>query len=317
MDIHDQQPVSQAPSDLLRLLKKLKPDPRHYQIAVLASLVFCGIVFLSFPIHLRETLLVLLAAQATQFVGSRLTAQHFDPRSAMITALSLILLFRSNEPTWFFVAAVVAISSKFLVRINGKHVFNPANSAIVSLMLLSDAVWVSTGQWGNTAIAAFALACCGFLVLTRARRAETTLAFLGAYGLLVFTRTLWLGDPLAIPMHQVQNGALLLFAFFMISDPKTAPDAASGRIFYGALVALIGFTIQFAFYKPYGPLLALFLCAPCVPFIDHFLRGARYRWATAIPNDKPFTDRRLNPLSKEQHHANTHSAVHSSRHLYP
>jgi integral membrane sensor domain MASE1 len=64
-------------------------------------------------------------------------------------------------------------------------------------MLFSDRAWISSGQWGSDAIGAFALSYPGFLVLTRARRAETTIAFLLACG------------------------ALLIFAFFMISDSKT------------------------------------------------------------------------------------------------
>ena len=61
---------------------------------------------------------------------------------------------------------------------------------------------------------AFVLACLGFLVLTRARRAETTIAFIAIYGAMLFARAMWLDDPLSIPLHQVQNGALLIFAFF-------------------------------------------------------------------------------------------------------
>ena len=54
--------------------------------------------------------------------------------------------------------------------------------------------------------------------------------------LLLFGRAYWLGDPLAIPVHQLQNGALLVFAFFMISDPKTTPDTGFGRVLIGALL---------------------------------------------------------------------------------
>ena len=41
---------------------------------------------------------------------------------------------------------------------------------------------------------------------------------------LLLARAFWLGDPLAIPLHQMQSGSLLIFAFFMISDPRTTPD---------------------------------------------------------------------------------------------
>jgi Na+-translocating ferredoxin:NAD+ oxidoreductase RnfD subunit len=196
----------------------------------------------------------------------------------MITAFSLTLLLRTDVIGLAMLAAIIAIGSKFLVRVNGKHVFNPANIALVSLMLLSDKAWVSSGQWGSAAIGAFALACLGFLVLTRAKRAETTLAFIIAFAGLLFARALWLGDPLAIPLHQVQSGALLIFAFFMISDPKTSPNTALGRIIYGALVACVAYCIQFVFYEPNGPILALIISAPLVPLIDAVARGTVYRW---------------------------------------
>ena len=162
--------------------------------------------------------------------------------------------------------------------VNGKHVFNPANFAIVTLMLASNHAWISSGQWGNAAIGAFALACLGFIVLTRARRSETTITFLIAYATLMFGRALWLGDPLSIPLHQMQNGALLIFAFFMISDPKTTPDARIGRVIYAALVASVAYFIQFILYEPSAPVLALIFCAPVVPVIDAFFRGQIYRW---------------------------------------
>jgi Na+-translocating ferredoxin:NAD+ oxidoreductase RnfD subunit len=175
-------------------------------------------------------------------------------------------------------AAAIAIGSKFLLRWRGKHVFNPANAALVSLMLLFDGAWVSSGQWGSATIGAFALACLGFLVLTRAKRAETTIAFIAVYAGLLLARAIWLGDPLSIPLHQLQNGAFLIFAFFMISDPKTSPNSASGRIIFAALVATIAYTIQFVFYEPNGPILALVMSAPFVPLIDAVSRGQVYRW---------------------------------------
>ena len=262
-------------------------DPRLYQIAVLGLLVSYGVVVLDFGIHWYNALAIAATALSVQFVGTRLaTLPSFDPRSPMISALSLILLLRTDDVLLAMTAAAIAISSKFLVRFNGKHMFNPANVAIVSLMLLSDRVWISTGQWGNAAIGAFALACLGFIVLTRAKRAETTITFLLAYAALLVGRALWLGDPLQIPLHHLQNGALLIFAFFMISDPKTTPNTAAGRIIYAMIVASIAFIIQFVFYQPNGPILALMMSAPLVPLIDFLKRGRIYEW-TAPPINKP------------------------------
>ena len=262
-------------------------DPRLYQIAVLGLLVSYGVFVLDFGIHWYNALAIAATALSVQFVGSRLaTLPSFDPRSPMISALSLILLLRTDDVLLAMAAAAIAISSKFLVRFNGKHMFNPANVAIVSMMLVSDRVWISTGQWGNAAIGAFALACLGFIVLTRAKRAETTITFLLAYAALLVGRALWLGDPLQIPLHHLQNGALLIFAFFMISDPKTTPNTAAGRIIYAMIVASIAFVIQFVFYQPNGPILALIMSAPLVPLIDFLKRGRNYEW-TAPRINKP------------------------------
>lgn len=265
-------------SNIARHLPRLA-DPRWYQIIVLSLLLSYGIGILDFGIRWQNAIAIMVTAQAVQFIGMRVFTQgRFDPLSALITSFSLTLLLRTDVVGLAILAAVIAIGSKFLIRVHGKHVFNPANVALVSLMLCSDQAWVSSGQWGSATIGAFALACLGFLVLTRARRAETTLAFIGIFAGLLLARALWLGDPLSILLHQLQNGALLIFAFFMISDPKTSPNTARGRILYGALVAAVAYAIQFVFYEPNGPILALIMSAPLVPLIDTVSRGRIYRW---------------------------------------
>ena len=271
----------------MNLISRLT-DPRYYQVAVLTVLLSIGVFVLDFGIRWQNAVAIMLTAQAAQYVGTQfVNLSRFDPMSALITSLSLTLLLRTEFVALAVAAAAIAIGSKFVIRIKGKHIFNPANVALVSLMLLSEQAWVSSGQWGSATIGAFGLACLGFLVLTRAKRAETTVAFLGIYGALLFGRALWLGDPMSIPVHQVQNGALLIFAFFMISDPKTTPNSATGRVVFAAIVATIAFTIQFIYYQPNGPILALIVSAPLVPVIDALLQGTHYRWEK--PDARPST----------------------------
>ena len=263
---------------LTRLINPLG-DPRYYQIIVLSLLLTYGIAVLDFGIRWQNALLIVLTATGVQYFFTRcLSLPRFDPLSSLITSLSLTLLLRTDDAMFAVIAASLAIGSKFLIRYRGKHIFNPANFALVSLMLLSDHAWVSSGQWGSAAIGAFVLACLGFLVLTRARRAETTVAFIAIYAAMLFARAAWLDDPFSIPLHQLQNGALLIFAFFMISDPKTTPNSAGGRVLFAALVASVAYTIQFIYYQANGPILALILCAPLVPVIDALLKGRIYRW---------------------------------------
>ena len=263
---------------IARLLSRIS-DPRWYQIVVLGALLGYGITVLDFGVRWQNAVAILATAQIVQFVATRAVGlSRFDPLSALITSLSLTLLLRTDATVLAVIAAMVAIGSKFVLQVRGKHIFNPANVALVALMLLSDGAWVSSGQWGSAAIGSLALACLGFLVLTRAKRAETTIAFLVAYASLLLGRAVWLGDPLAITAHQLQNGALLIFAFFMISDPKTSPNSAAGRIGFGTIVATVAYAIQFVFYEPNGPILALVLSAPLVPLIDAISRGQLYRW---------------------------------------
>lgn len=264
-------------------------DPRYYQIMVLGTLLCFGVFALDFGIRWQNAVTIILVALGAQLLFTRLLElPGFDPLSPLITSLSLTLLLRTDTVMLAACAAGLAIGSKFLIRVRDKHVFNPANVAIVSMMFASEHAWVSSGQWGSTALAALAMSSLGLLVLTRAKRAETTVTFLVVYAALLFGRALWLGDPIAIPLHQLQNGALLIFAFFMISDPKTTPDTPLGRILFATLVAGLAYTIQFVYYLPNGAILALITAAPLVPLIDLLMRGRRYQWLQPDPAaDRP------------------------------
>ena len=268
------------------MVHSLLRDPRHFQIAVLSALLLWGVFGLDLEIRAGIAVVVLATALAVQWLGTRLARlPRFDARSALISALSLTLLLRTHSVALAALAALLAIGSKFAIRLpagdgspGGKHVFNPTNFAIVALLLGTDRAWVSPGQWGSAAVAAFAVACLGFLVVRRAERSDVTWAFLAAYGAVVFGRAFWLGDPLAIPLHQVANGAFLIFAFFMISDPKTTPDSRAGRVLFACLVALGAGFVHFVLFRPNGLLWSLAALAPLVPVIDRLVPGRRYLW---------------------------------------
>ena len=183
---------------------------------------------------------------------------------------------------------VLTIGSKFVLRWRGKHIFNPTNFGLVVMMLATGRVWVSPGQWGTAAFFAFAVACAGILVVRRAARSDVPLAFLGFYALLLFTRSAALGEPLAIPLHRLQSGALLLFAFFMISDPKTTPDSRPGRILFALLVAGGAAFVQFRLFRTNGLLWSLALFSLLVPLLDRIVPGLRYRWASPPAGVLPF-----------------------------
>src|SRR5215467_26551 len=257
-------------------------DPRLYQIATLAGLLGYGLWWLDLDVTPTNAVAIVVTALTAQLVCAVLARRdRLDPRSALISGLSLCLLLRTDSLGLAMLAAVIAIASKFILRMRGKHVFNPTNFALVVLMLVAHGMWVSPGQWGSGIVFAFLLTCAGGLVVNRAARADVTLAFLVCYAGLLFGRSLWLGEPLVIPVHRLENGALVLFSFFMISDPRTTPDSRAGRVLFAALVALGAYAVQFWLFRTNGLLWSLAACSLVVPLIDRLLPGPRYQWHAA------------------------------------
>lgn len=254
-------------------------DPRFYQLIVLSALLCYGIYWLNFEVTGYQIAIILGTALLTQYISILcFKIPYFDPRSPLISGLSLCLLLRSHTLVFIVLTTIITIVSKFILRWQHKHLFNPTNFGLVSMLLLTDHIWVSPGQWGETTFFAFLIACLGSLVIYRAERSDVTYAFLLFYTSLLFGRALWLGDPLAIPLHQLENGALLLFTFFMISDPKTTPDSRTGRIFFAFLVAMGAGWVQFYLYRPNGLLWSLAFWALFIPIIDSIFPGKHYQW---------------------------------------
>lgn len=285
-------------------------DPRHYQMSVQAILLFCGLVFLDFEVTAARAVLTLASVVAAQWLCTRAAAwivevressrvaalrptRPLDPappfewRSALISGLSLCLLLRTHSIPLVLVTAFVTIASKFVLRWRGKHLFNPTCFGLIAMISLSPDVWVSPGQWGHAAILGFAIACLGSVVVTRAARADVTFAFLGAWAAILFGRAAWLGQPWTTPLHMISNGSILLFAFYMISDPRTTPDSRLGRVLFAALVAIGAAIVQFGLYRTNGPLWSLAACALLVPLIDRWLPGRRHRWIKDAATPSP------------------------------
>jgi len=220
--------------------------------------------------------------------------------SAVITALSLSLLLRADSPWAHPVAATVAIAAKRMLRVGGKHLFNPANLGVIFSLIVIPGTWVSAAQWGDDFALAGWFVALGGLVVHRARRADVTLAFLAFHLGALAARVAWLGQRAAVLLHQAENGALLLFAFFMISDPMTIPNDRRGRIAHAALVAALAYAWQFRLYRPNALLWALFFAAPAVPLWDSIWPAPNHQWKTPggshDENDRPLLfhpDRRL------------------------
>ncbi|MEZ5421308.1 MAG: hypothetical protein R2708_28765, partial [Vicinamibacterales bacterium] len=163
--------------------RTLTADPRHGQIVTLSALLVYGLVWLDFDIGPAVIAATVATALVTQRLGDwwRGAPWTSGAKSALISSLSLCLLLRTDQLRWAAAGAAIAVASKFLVRVNGKHVFNPTNGALVALLLVTDAAWVSPGQWGTGATFAFGLASAGLAVVHRSARSDVTLAFIASY----------------------------------------------------------------------------------------------------------------------------------------
>jgi Na+-translocating ferredoxin:NAD+ oxidoreductase RnfD subunit len=281
-------PAAEAKRENAGILAGLSRDPRHYQIAVLACLLNYGVGWLGFDVGWEQVAILLATALCTQYLCGKIAGlPAFDPRSALISGLSLCLLLRTNDPLLLIAAAVVTIASKFLLKWKRKHIFNPTNFGIVLAIALTGQVWVSPAQWGSKLYFAFLMACLGGMVIHKAMRSDVSYAFILTYAAILFGRALWLGDPWVIPLKQLQSGALLLFTFFMISDPKTTPDSRAGRILFALLVALGTAFVQFGLYRTNGLLWSLAICSLLTPVIDRLLPGTKYEWSALKSSAQP------------------------------
>lgn len=254
-------------------------DARHWQILALSGLFLISVFTTDFgarPIHLLSAFTGAMSAQA---VASLIVRARFEWKSAAITSLSLSILMRAVDPWMWLAAGVIGIGLKFAVRYKGKHIFNPACIGIVTMCLVFGRdVWVSPGQWGQAPLVAGWAMALAALVLSSAKRLDIALGFIGTFAAILFARAIWLGDPMAIPVHQLSSGTLLVFTFFMITDPRSTPDARAGRIIFAAAVAsltawfIIGPNVRAA------PLMALAALSILTPVLDRLIPHDRFQW---------------------------------------
>jgi Na+-transporting NADH:ubiquinone oxidoreductase subunit NqrB len=256
-------------------------DPRNLQITFLSVFLAAGFAWLGFELPVWQPPLIIATALGTQWALTHLTgAPPSGFRSPLISSLGLSLLLRTDLAWIPVLAAFAAIASKFLIRYRGKHIFNPTNFGLAVAMLMTPHAWCSPSQWGENGAMIAWIAILGLAVAHHAFRSDISLAFLGSWLVLKASRVVYLGQRLPVLVHQLSTGSLILFAFFMISDPKTTPDNRTGRVLYAVMVASFAFYLQHGLWKQNALVWSLFLLSPLVPLIDWIFKANRYVWPT-------------------------------------
>ena len=203
--------------------------------------------------------------------------------SMMISAMSLCLLLKTNYWYISLLAAFITVVSKYIFRWNYKHIFNPSAIGIVATICLTKEAWLSPGQWGSNTVIFFAVITLGTIVVTRVQKLDVSLGFLFTFaGLLYWRQVFVLGWPMDHFIHSVSTGSLLLFTFFMISDPRTSPNHPVARIIWAVLIAVISFYLAAFKWKYNTSIWVLVAAAPLVPVFDKIFKAKDFRWNPSV-----------------------------------
>ncbi|HEY9887307.1 MAG TPA: RnfABCDGE type electron transport complex subunit D, partial [Candidatus Obscuribacterales bacterium] len=219
--------------------------------------------------------------------GAAIAALQLNWRSPLITGLGLSLLLRVDHGWTMALAAFAAIASKFCFRVAGKHFWNPGNFGIIVALTLTHDAWVSPGQWGTEIWFGLIFLGAGGIVLKRVGRWDTTVAFLGSYALLEALRNLYLGWTWDVWLHRLSSGSLLLFALFMVTDPRAIPNARSARLVWAVSIAALTFILRNYYYVSTAVFWALFLLSPLTIVLDALYQADRFTWKSLVPRVSP------------------------------
>ena len=270
-------------------------DARYFQLIFQTVFLFYGILYLHwnaewwlystyFGISLITQLLceiVFNTSKAKRFTTVWFNKLQSGMPSVLISSFGLSLLLKTNL---FYVAALasfISILSKYIIRINGKHIFNPSALGIVSTIFLTNNAWISPGQWGSNIVILFGVLSLGFIVTTRVQKLDVSIAFLATFGLLLFARQIiYLGWPMDFFIQSISTGSLLLFTFFMITDPKTTPNHSIARITWAIAVAIVAFYLSTFKFMNGAPIWVLIFAQPLVPVLDKFIKAKPFKWTS-------------------------------------
>ena len=250
------------------MLPKLS-DPRLHLAATITSLQVIGQIGFHFELSIAQ-ILIALATCAVLEIAIALRRQHvlLWPASALLTGNGVAFVLRvpgtvhgewwSTRGWWIFAGtAAIALLSKYVLVWRGAHIFNPSNIGLVICFLALgrtraaplDFWWGPMSPWLVTALAVIVVG--GFAILLRLSLLRVALGFWASFaaGLAVVAAA---GHAMTARWHLgpvagfhfwavlVTSPEVLVFLFFMITDPKTAPRGPRARLVYAISLGLLG-----------------------------------------------------------------------------
>ncbi len=283
-------------------------DPRLHVAAVIITVHVLGQLGLGFRVSVPQILAAILTCAALEIaITFRQTGGLVWPASAMLTGSGVALILRvvgtpaGDHWTTFAVplyAAIAGLSllSKYVVRHRGSHVFNPSNiGLVVAFVVLGasrieplDFWWSPLDAWMGAAYAVILAG--GLLITRRLRLLGLAVAFwvtLAAGSAVVAASghcmtANWAFVPVCDAQYWrliVTSPEVLIFLFFMITDPRTVPAGRVGRVVFGALVGIVCSLLMAPQADEFGAKVALLsgLVVVCAarPLLDRLLPAPR------------------------------------------
>lgn len=267
-------------------------DARNFQIVYLSLFLCYGIFFLQWDHNIPLYLLTLGLAIIVQTIGIYLTSKNYTSiKSGLITGLGICLLLHPSHWIVSIVAVVIGISSKYVIKFKNKHLFNPANLGII-IAILTGTGTVNPGQWGNETVFVFFVGALACIVLLKVGRIDTSSIFLlSLFTVSYLYNCIYKGWPLDFVLHNFKSGSLLLFAFFMVTDPMTTPNHQKGRIIWAICLGILTFFLQIQhtfdlfgvthYLQASAPIWALFLITPLAFLLDKIYVERKFEWSKA------------------------------------
>ncbi len=246
-----------------RLALQIRFD-RRFLPPVLITLILL-LAHLSFGIleSYEKTLLAVGASFAAEIVLSlSILGRWPHLSSAYISGISVGILLRSPFFWPYALCALIAITSKYALRIRDRHIWNPSNFGVSAMFFLAPFAAVPLSvQWGNEIWPMIVIWIVGSITIWRLKRFHICAVYVLGFFFFALIRSWITGDPFLVEVAPITGPMYQLFIFFMITDPKTTVRSKRAQMAVAFLVAFAEFFFRLA-QTVSAPFYALFLVGP-------------------------------------------------------
>jgi enediyne biosynthesis protein E5 len=249
-------------------------SPQNRYLAPMFITCILVVGHLSFGIleSYKKTGIAIIASILTELILGRLFVGKWpNLASAYITGISVGILVRSPAFWPYAICAIVSIMSKYVLRVKGRHIWNPSNFGIsVLLFLAPENVAGLSIQWGNYLLPMVVIWILGSLIIWRVRRFHITATYVVCFIAFAFLRSYITGSPWQSEIAPLTGPMYQLFIFFMVTDPRTTVRTKFWQCMVVAIVALVEMILRLN-QVVYAPFYALFLVGPTALLIELWL----------------------------------------------